>query len=176
MPKGAASTCSSQDFSSPQKSQTERKKKEKKSLVRQQEIGICCVCTNPNSTEHRDRRKVLCYLGAKGKPSPGRQLSCSYLISWEPAFRHRLQISQLHYPVQQCEPHWRRHTKHHLSSSILSRGRGKNVVPIYQFLLLFLFVLSLICPLGDTYKSEEQSRDGTLLLLAVFLCLPARCC
>lgn len=51
---------------------------------------------------------------------------------------------------------------------------AKNMVPIYTLLLLFLFVRGLTCPLGDTYKPEEQSKDGTLFLVSVcfYVCLP----
>jgi len=51
---------------------------------------------------------------------------------------------------------------------------AKNVVPIYQLLLLFLFVLGPIRSLGDTSKPEEQSKDGTLFLVSVcFYVCPA---
>lgn len=67
--------------------------------------------------------------------------------------------------------------KAHKASTFLLHplpSETKNVVPIYQLLLLLLFVLGLICPLGDTYKPEEQSKGGTLFLVSVcfYVCLP----
>jgi len=39
-----------------------------------------CLCTNPTSTQHKDRGKAPSYLKAKCKLNPSGWLLCSYLI------------------------------------------------------------------------------------------------
>ena len=48
-------------------------------------------------------------------------------------------------------------------------GKERGVVPIYQLLLLFLFVLGLFPTCK--YKPEKQSKDGTLFLVSVCFCV-----
>lgn len=89
------------------------------------------VCVQVQSTQHRDRGKAVSYLRAKGKSSLKNQLTCSYLIAraQESAFMPRLQTAQLHYPFHQRKLCSGRHTKHHLSFSILSWGRERTWSP-----------------------------------------------
>lgn len=162
LPRGAACTCSSltadpsiasQDylFHSPQKSQTKRK--EKKCNGEAVEDRLFWY-TKLSSTQHRDRGKTLEYLRAKGGPSPRSQLACSYLNSLESPFRHRLQISQLHYLCHWSEPRQGGHTMQHLSSSIISWERGRT----WSHLPVSIVISSWFAHLGMLTSLKNKAK------------------
>lgn len=150
--------------------------KPKPSMVKQRETELenFCVCTNPKHTAQEQGKSIELPEGERqAEPQEPARVLIPDRQSMRISIYAQVPNSTAALPLPPTQTALRE--AHKAPSFFLHPlpREGKNVVPIYQLLLLFLFVFGLICPLGATYKPEEQSKDGTRFLS---LCVSMSAC